>query len=130
MENAASFTPEGGLVELGLNVEDDMVCLRVADQGPGVRPRHLPLIFERSVSFRSPAAGKSLAANEHLGLGLWVVKRNVEGLGGTVQARNRSGGGFEVIVRLRLEGLERRSGRPFLSHLYYTPTASFAASVC
>jgi two-component system sensor histidine kinase ChvG len=39
--------------------------------------------------------------NAHQGLGLWVVKRNIEGLGGSVAARNRRGGGFEITVKLR-----------------------------
>jgi two-component system sensor histidine kinase ChvG len=40
----------------------------------------------------------------HQGLGLWIVKRNVEALGGTVSARNRASAGFEVVVRLKGEG--------------------------
>jgi signal transduction histidine kinase len=33
---------------------------------------------------------------------LWIVKRNIEALGGTVSARNRSDNGLEVVVRLQL----------------------------
>jgi len=98
LENAASFTPDGGLVEVFLNREDGRAVLRVLDQGPGVRPRQLPHIFERNVSFRDGAdAG---FAGGHQGLGLWIVKRNVEGLGGNVAARNLTRGGFEVMVTL------------------------------
>jgi len=42
-----------------------------------------------------------VGAQDHQGLGLWVVKRNIEGLGGSVLAHNRQGGGFEVTVRLQ-----------------------------
>jgi len=42
------------------------------------------------------------APYDHQGLGLWVVKRNIEGLGGDVSAHNRQGGGFEITVRLRV----------------------------
>jgi two-component system sensor histidine kinase ChvG len=98
LENAASFTPAGGLVEVFLGHEDGKAILRVLDQGPGVRPRQLPHIFERNVSFRDGTdAG---FAGGHQGLGLWIVKRNVEGLGGSVAARNLTRGGFEVIVTL------------------------------
>jgi len=98
LENAASFTPDGGLVEVFLNREDGRAVLRVLDQGPGVRPRQLPHIFERNVSFRDGAdAG---FAGGHQGLGLWIVRRNVEGLGGSVAARNLTRGGFEVMVTL------------------------------
>jgi len=97
LENAASFTPDGGLVEVFLNREDGRAVLRVLDQGPGVRPRQLPHIFERSVSFRDTDAG---FGGGHQGLGLWIVRRNVEGLGGSVAARNLTRGGFEIMVTL------------------------------
>jgi two-component system sensor histidine kinase ChvG len=50
-----------------------------------------------------PVGGRNsaTAAEQHEGLGLWIVKRNVEGLGGTVTAHNRDGGGFEIVVDLR-----------------------------
>jgi two-component system sensor histidine kinase ChvG len=104
LENAASFTPAGGTIEVALHVEGAKVCLRVLDQGPGVDARHLPHIFERAASFRDEKSGDAIAELApnlgHQGLGLWIVKRNVEGLGGTVGARNRARGGFEVFVYL------------------------------
>ncbi len=106
LENAASFTPVGGSIEVSLGREDDMAAIHVADRGPGVAPEHLPRVFERYTSWRPPqehCTEAIQAAEAHQGLGLWIVKRNVEGLGGRVRARNRDGGGFEVIVELRLE---------------------------
>jgi two-component system sensor histidine kinase ChvG len=87
-----------------LGREDGKACLRVLDQGPGVRPRQLPHIFERSVSFREEAYVEMDFAGKHQGLGLWIVKRNIEGLGGSVMARNRTRGGFEVILCLPSDG--------------------------
>jgi len=104
LENAASFTPENGEIEVTLRADRDFAHIRVADRGPGVDPVHLGRIFDRYVSYRVPSAdrGEQLqAASYHQGLGLWIVKRNVEGLGGTVTARNRQGGGFEITVTLR-----------------------------
>jgi two-component system sensor histidine kinase ChvG len=100
LENAASFTPHGGIIEISLGREDGKACLRVLDQGPGVRPRQLPRIFERNVSFRDDDDVEGDFAGGHQGLGLWIVKRNVEGLGGSVTARNRTRGGFEAIICL------------------------------
>lgn len=104
LENAASFTPEGGIIEVTLGAERDLAQLRVADRGQGVDPRHLPRIFDRYTSYRAAKPGRSDTRQPgdcHQGLGLWIVKRNVEGLGGMVTARNRAGRGFEVIVNLR-----------------------------
>jgi two-component system sensor histidine kinase ChvG len=100
LENAASFTPPGGAIEISLGREDGKVRLSVLDQGPGVRPRLLPHIFERNMSFRDQQESEPNQAGGHQGLGLWIVRRNVEGLGGSVSARNLTRGGFEVTVSL------------------------------
>jgi two-component system sensor histidine kinase ChvG len=104
LENAASFTPAGGTVEFRLEKSESSTRIRVADRGPGVDPAMMARIFDRYVSLRAePDGGKNsaTAAEQHEGLGLWIVKRNVEGLGGTVTARNRDGGGFEIVVDLK-----------------------------
>ncbi|MDE2466990.1 MAG: HAMP domain-containing histidine kinase, partial [Alphaproteobacteria bacterium] len=99
LENAASFTREGGAIELSLSRANGLARLVVADRGPGADPQHLPHLFDRHASFRT---GQSNTMH-HQGLGLWIVKRNVEGLGGTVAAHNREGGGFEVAICLKLK---------------------------
>jgi two-component system sensor histidine kinase ChvG len=103
LENAASFTPQGGAIEVSLYQQAEYACVAVSDRGPGVPPEKLDQIFERYVSFRTaiPNFDNSVGAQDHQGLGLWVVKRNIEGLGGSVLAHNRQGGGFEVTVRLQ-----------------------------
>jgi two-component system, OmpR family, sensor histidine kinase ChvG len=98
LENAASFTPENGVVEVRLNPDGDEACFTVMDRGPGVEPELLTRIFDRSASFRDAPH----STTEHQGLGLWIVKRNIEALGGTVTAHNRAGRGLEVVVRLQL----------------------------
>lgn len=103
LENAASFTPKSGTIDVSLSKSGDWVCVRVADRGPGVNPDRLPRIFDRYVTYRDDAGGELLPSTEHQGLGLWIVKRNVEGLGGKVVAQNRDGGGFEIVVLLRAE---------------------------
>ncbi len=106
LENAASFTAEGEAVEVLLSVSAGYAHLTVADKGPGVAPEHLPQIFERRFSTRAwtaePAPGAPPAEQQHYGLGLWIVRRNVEGLGGRIRANNREGGGFAVTVSLKV----------------------------
>ncbi|MCH7795523.1 MAG: ATP-binding protein, partial [Proteobacteria bacterium] len=38
----------------------------------------------------------------HLGIGLWVVRRNLQAVGGEIRAENRDGGGLTVVMRLPL----------------------------
>jgi two-component system sensor histidine kinase ChvG len=104
LDNAASYTPKGEKIEVTLVKKGNFVSLSVADHGPGVDPVAIPRIFDRYVSNRpGPELGdtESGAGENHQGLGLWIVKRNIEGLGGEVVGRNRDEGGFEVTVSLR-----------------------------
>lgn len=71
------------------------VIVVVSDHGPGVPSAELALLAEPF--FR----GERAVLNHHsLGLGLAVVHSLVDHLGGSVEPRNRAGGGFEVEVRL------------------------------
>ena len=60
-------------------------------------------MFERYFSSRPDDADQS-APSEHAGLGLWIVRRNVEALGGRVSAVNRIGGGLSVSIVLPRNG--------------------------
>jgi two-component system sensor histidine kinase ChvG len=104
LENAASFTERGETIEVLLRVSGEYAQLTVADHGPGVPPDHLPQIFERYFSARSrtqTSPSVAVPSDQHYGLGLWIVRRNVEGFGGMITASNRDGGGFAVTVGFR-----------------------------
>jgi two-component system sensor histidine kinase ChvG len=104
LENAVSFTPEGGVIEVKLCRNRDVVQIEIADSGPGVDAQQLAHIFDRYTSYRAPLPVQGdmpQLAECHQGLGLWIVKHNVESLGGSVTARNRQDAGFEVLIRLR-----------------------------
>lgn len=97
-ENAVKYSPEGGLIEVSLRVEDERAVLRVADRGQGIEEADLARVFDRFTrgSHRdTPRAGGA-------GLGLWIVRRYVEAQGGQVRAVQRDGGGTVVEVRLPL----------------------------
>lgn len=97
LDNAASFSPEGGQVSVRLSREQGAATVVVADRGPGIPPEHFARIFDRFFTWR-PA--ERTRAREHSGLGLAIVKTIVEGYGGTVTARNREEGGAAFLVRI------------------------------
>jgi two-component system sensor histidine kinase ChvG len=97
LENALSFSPEHGAVTVTVARGDHRVVMTIDDQGPGAPPEVLERMFERYVSHR-PASDPSGAP--HFGIGLWIVRRNVAAIGGTVEARNRAEGGLRVTVTL------------------------------
>lgn len=110
LENALSFSPPDGIIDVMLRARNSVAELSVADQGPGVAADKIDRIFERFVSLRQTDSTTGAAPKErlgrpgeaHFGLGLWIVRRNVEAMGGVIAAENRAEGGFRVIVALPL----------------------------
>jgi two-component system sensor histidine kinase ChvG len=100
LDNALDFSPPGGRVTLRLTAEAGMAVLGVRDHGPGVAPGQEERIFERHVTHRPEGQG---GAVEHYGLGLWIVRRNAEAMGGGALAVNAEGGGLDVRVTMPLE---------------------------
>jgi signal transduction histidine kinase len=95
--NALKFTPAGGHVTARLAMEAQDLCLVVEDSGPGIPAGDEERIFEQFHRGKGSAKGA--------GLGLSLVRGNVELLGGTVTAANVPGGGARLEVRLPWEDL-------------------------
>jgi two-component system sensor histidine kinase ChvG len=104
LENAISFSPNGSTVVVTLTANHDTVELQVEDEGPGIDPAKIDHVFERYFSSRPGDGPGSDTKTEHSGLGLWIVRRNVETLGGQVSAHNRIGGGLAVVIVLPRNG--------------------------
>ncbi|HLW28925.1 MAG TPA: HAMP domain-containing sensor histidine kinase [Kiloniellales bacterium] len=106
LDNAVSFSPPGGEVRIALYRQKQMAILTVEDRGPGVPPEDLERIFERNYSNRPRSASDGELAHPsgiklpNFGIGLWVVRRNIEAIGGSVRAMNREGGGLRVEVEI------------------------------
>lgn len=102
VENAVKYTPEGGRVTLrARNEGGEHVSVEVEDTGPGIREEDLPHIFERFYRGRA-AVGDD--ADEHeahgIGLGLYLARVLVEGMGGSIGASSRVGRGSRFTLRL------------------------------
>jgi len=84
IDNAISFSPEGGRIQIGLTVKNRTVFLTVCDQGPGVPEGSEDKIFSRFYSERPTEE----QFGSHSGLGLAISKQVIEAHGGTVVVEN------------------------------------------
>ncbi len=100
LDNALSFSPPGGTVRVVVAATAGTVQLSVEDDGPGVTPEQLPRIFRRNFSHRPEDRAGSDDGQPHFGIGLAVVRRNIELLGGRVVAENMPGAGLKVTITL------------------------------
>jgi len=105
-DNARSFTPEGGWIELRLARERDGVVLTVANSGPLLPAALQDRLFDTLVSVRERSARGSGEA-PHLGLGLYVVRLVADLHRGRAVAHDRAErDGVEFV--LHLVGMPRR----------------------
>jgi len=101
LTNARTHTPEGTNVHVVLGVDERAreAVVTVADDGPGIDPAVLPVLFERFAradSSRSRLAGST-------GLGLAIVEAVAHSHGGSVVVTSDERGAV-FTVRLPLEG--------------------------
>ena len=96
IDNAISFSPDGGRVTLALARSGKRVELAVSDQGPGVPPANRRDIFHRFYSERPE--GEDFG--RHSGLGLSIAAAIVAAHGGQIAVEDAPGGG--AIFRVSL----------------------------
>jgi signal transduction histidine kinase len=93
----------GGQVTLATVVDGDKVSVRIADDGCGIRPEHIPLLFEASFTTRS--------ARDGTGLGLSIARRLARGFGGELRLERAAlGEGATFLLEIPLAGPV--TGRP------------------
>jgi signal transduction histidine kinase/ActR/RegA family two-component response regulator len=100
LSNAVKFTPPGGSIEVAIQQPaPDTATISVSDNGEGIPPSFLPLVFERFKQAATVVKGRT-----GLGLGLAIAKDLVELHGGTITARSggeHRGSTFTVTLPLR-----------------------------
>lgn len=103
--NARQAMPEGGKVDVRVRASGAQVQLDVEDTGCGIPPEDQPRMFEAFFSTKS----------EGTGLGLAVVKRTIEDLGGEISFESQVGRGTTFHILLpsaeRYEATMRRLGK-------------------
>jgi PAS domain S-box-containing protein len=103
VQNAIEASPPGGVVKVVAKVSESVFSLSVCDQGPGV-PAHL-----REQIFAPFFTTKSGARTSGMGLGLALVRRSVDALGGRIDLRDRPSGGTEFKIQIPLPSEEESS---------------------
>lgn len=98
IDNAISFSPPDGLVEVVAARVGDSIVIRVDDEGPGVPEQAREAIFNRFHSVRPEQED----FGRHSGLGLAIARAIVEGHDGEidVQDRDDAPSGARFIIQL------------------------------
>lgn len=93
--NAIKFTPEGGAIEIRARDRGATVEVEVTDTGVGMAPDQISLLFEKFTQFHTQEG-----ATSSIGLGLYIVRKILEGHGQTIRVESRQGEGSTFTFTL------------------------------
>lgn len=98
LDNAVSFSPPEGAVDIAVETQDGRVVLTVCDEGPGIPEQAREKVFQRFHSLRPDEE----EFGHHSGLGLAIGRSVAEAHDGTLVARGRPDGRSGACLRLDL----------------------------
>lgn len=104
VQNAVEASPTGQAVTVRAWRENGTFWLAVRDRGPGVPVDLRDRIFEPFVTT------KEGLATGGMGLGLSLVRRSVQAMGGRIEIHDAEGGGAEFRVAVPVGAAARRNG--------------------
>jgi len=98
LSNAVKFSPSGSQIFAELtDIPDDFVRISIKDQGPGLTNDDLAKVFGKFMRLSAKPTG-----GEHsTGLGLSIVKKLVETMGGRIRCESTAGEGAAFIVEFQ-----------------------------
>lgn len=111
LNNAAKYTPDGGVITLGAEVANGEVVVTVADTGVGIPPDMLDSIFNMFTQVH----GMHARAQGGLGIGLTLVKHLLELHGGRIEAHSNGlskGSRFTVYLSLIDQSIPAEEAQP------------------
>lgn len=88
--NGCQAMPDGGLLNIFVTLQNDMICIHIQDTGVGIITENMEKLFEPL--FTTKAKG--------IGLGLAVSKKLVEANGGKIEVQSKPGEGSTFSLYL------------------------------
>lgn len=96
ISNALKFSPENGVIEVDADVSEKQILISVRDHGIGISEEDQKHLFERF--FR----GKNATNIQGTGLGLHIVSKYAELMGGSISVESSLDQGTRFTVKFRI----------------------------
>jgi signal transduction histidine kinase len=114
IENAIKYTPDGGRIILSAREEDEQVLISVSDNGRGIPPEDMPILFDKfhrgrpalhSAAMRNATTDAEFLEDADVsgvGLGLYLGRNVMEQMGGRISVDSEVGRGSTFKLHLPL----------------------------
>lgn len=96
LSNAIKFTPKGKSINVNIYSIEDNICVDVRDNGIGIPQDKIDIIFSKFGQVDSSLSRQA----EGSGIGLSLVKKFVEALGGSISVKSELGSGSTFTILL------------------------------
>jgi two-component system sensor histidine kinase VicK len=103
ISNALKYSPEGGKVRFELLQKENILHVRISDEGVGIPKSDLPKVFDRFYRV-DKARSRKMGGT---GLGLAIAKEIIEIHGGEIWADSEEGKGTTIVFTLPLDDRQR-----------------------
>ncbi|HEU4596519.1 MAG TPA: ATP-binding protein [Pyrinomonadaceae bacterium] len=112
IENAIKYTPDGGRIRLSAREEGERVMISVADNGRGIPPEDMPVLFDKfhrgrpaphSEAMRNATTDAEFLEDADVsgvGLGLYLGRNVMEQMGGRISVESEVGRGSRFTLHL------------------------------
>ena len=118
VENAIKYTPDGGRIVLSALQQDGQVAISVADNGRGIAPEDMPILFDKFHRGRPARHSEAMrdattdaefledADVSGVGLGLYLARNVMQQMGGRITVESEIGRGstFKLHLPVWLDG--------------------------
>ena len=106
LDNALSYTQEGGQIDLTVSSTSRYICYAVADHGKGIPDEEKPFIFDRFYQ-----SSRARDQKEHFGLGLSIARELAKLHKGELAVQDTPGGGCTFLLTLPVSRIQMPGGR-------------------
>lgn len=102
LSNALKFSPEGSEIDIECSVHDQSIILSVQDNGPGIHPDEIHLLFEKYSTLQA----KPTAGEDSTGLGLSICYSLAQKMGANLSYKSGSDKGARFYLELNIANTE------------------------
>ena len=109
LQNAVKYTDKGSVTVRVGKLPNNLIMVEVEDSGMGISETHLASIFEPFMQVHKTSSENSRGG---IGLGLSIVKKHLEQIGGTISVRSEIGKGstFRIVLPRNYDKQKSRAG--------------------